>query len=201
MLQYSPPKAKLWGHQVSRHTATDVLKLCQQFVNQYCDIKPPPPFPVEPDRLLLVWPKSSEAQVASLVAELQALLGAPFESNDIPLGPPMRMQTWQHREVQLPVIAELYNRHATMFNKGKVNFVATGGWFFTWRDDSSPDPLGGHLACHITSPLTVGTHFAFRDFKHYEVIKQHFQQVGLLEMSEKHLTPKALVKAYLAGKE
>lgn len=200
MLQYSPPKAKLWGHQVSRRTATEVLTLCQQFVNQFCTLKPPP-FPVEPDRLMLLWPTSSEADVAPLVAELEASLGAPFETTDVPLGPPMRMQSWHFQAQQLPAIAAFYDRHAAVLQKRKVNLVAAGTWFFTWRDDPSADPLGGHLACYITSPLTVGTHFAFRDFQHYEAIKQHFQQVGLLEMSEKHLTPKALVKEYLAGKE
>jgi hypothetical protein len=201
MLNYSPPKAKLWGHQVSRHTATEVLTLCQQFVKQYCNILPPPPFKVEPDRLHLISQLTPE-QTAPLVAELQQLLGNPVEANSHSLGGlTMHMQSWHYQEAQLPAIAAFYDRHAAVFKKRKVNLTAAGTWFFTWRDDSSAEPVGGNLACYITSPLTVGTHFAFRDFKHYEEIKQHFQQVGLLEMSEKHLTPKALMKEYLAGKK
>ena len=70
MIQYSPPKSQVWGHQVGRHSAEKVVELGLQFLSDNCRETSTPE-----TELRIGW-KCDDIDVTSSVDELIQVIGA-----------------------------------------------------------------------------------------------------------------------------
>jgi hypothetical protein len=141
VIEYSPPKSQIWGHEVGRLAAGVVVERALRFLDAHCIVIDPPPQPSELKQLL------------DAAAKMDA--GAPVD----PVSPISVM------------------------------------WEFMWRDDSPPaqpqEARGGVFGVHLSRPHRITTMFSFRDMEHYSLIKESLKDLGLVQLSDRHLRPKS----------
>jgi hypothetical protein len=67
-----------------------------------------------------------------------------------------------------------------------------------WRAEPPPpepplDAPGGIFGVHLGRPHRITTTFNFRDVAGYRDIQAYLSQIGLVELSDRHVRPKAAV--------
>lgn len=191
MLRYSPPKSQIWGHQVGRLPATVIVQRCLGFLDSHCLV-----INSQPSELSIGWNDGAQAKATeNVVRQADQLLGQPTAANETPRdGGLYRQRRWQFSAEQLPVVATWFDELADLPRTRDVVAQASTFWMFAWRDEPAPlrpmESAGGMLGIHLGRPHRITTMFSFRDLDRYASIKAALGELGLAELSDKHLRPK-----------
>lgn len=190
MLHYHPPKSRIWGQQVGRLAASQVVERGLRFLNERC---------------VNVTMDSSDIRVSELdspvpgaVQAITALWGGEpqvDEGRDAD-GSVIRSFKWPLAAAQLPAVARWFDSVRQQLTRGATPFTSTY-WSFDWPGPPPPSKgskpafrFGGTLGIHLGCPHRVTTMFSFRDVEHYAEIKAYLSGIGLVDLSDKHVRPK-----------
>ena len=187
MVRYSPPKSRVWGHQVGRLTASEVVERGLRFLSEQCT------------NVTLgsstIFVSDFNSAIPSAVQAITSLWGAEpemHEGRDFG-GSVTRNFQWDLPEKQLPVAAQWFDSVRKQLTRGGTPATCTY-LSFEWPGPAMPGKrggkLGGMLGIHLGCPHRVTTMFSFRDLDHYFAIKAHLATIGLVELSDKHVRPK-----------
>ena len=173
MISYKPPKSQVWGHQVGRLSASDVVDRALRFLEQECTIASDP----SPSELMLGWMPATCPAASELAIEINQTLGPPREMRDHPSsgGKIFRQHRWSFTADKLPTIAGWIDRLAEPLAAGDAVVHCSTNWIFTWRGEPPPvvplESPGGMFGVHLGKPHRVTTMFSFGDMEKYERIK------------------------------
>ena len=91
-------------------------------------------------------------------------------------------------------VATSFDKLAKSLGTKEVVAQATTFWTFAWRDELPPllpfQSAGGMFGIHLGRPHRITTMFTFRDVERYLSMKAYLAELGLAELSDKHLRPK-----------
>ena len=193
VIRYNPPKARVYGHQIGRLTATAVVERCASFLDAHCTI-----LRSQPSELMIGWKEGPHAALTEeVVGEINLALGPPRTSNVMPsaYGELLGERCWQFAPEQLAAVAAWFDRLADGLKTQEVVAYSSTLWLFAWRDELPPlrvlESPGGTLGIHLGRPHRIMTVFLFRDLDQYARIKAALSSLGLVELSDRHLHPKA----------
>jgi hypothetical protein len=196
MIHYHPPKSQVWGHQVGRLTAAQVVGLSFRFVKEQCTITNS-----QQSELTLGWNVIKRPEVSAIADDAGVALGGATFEHERPdvrpdaVGETYRIRRWKIGGDDLPKVASWFDRISGPIATYEVTAHCSIGWFFAWRDEPLPlrkfESAGGHFMIHLGSPHRISTAFSFWSIEKYDEIKQYLQAIGLAELSDRHLTPKA----------
>ena len=201
MIRYQPPKSAVWGHQVGRLAPKAIVDRCLEFLGAQCAI-----IDSQPSELIVGWNPVAHALVSEVAAEIDRTLGQPTTASENPGedGHVFRQRRWQFQADNLPVIANWFERLADGLKTEDVVAESSTFWTFAWRDEPPPFvPLqspGGMFGVHLGQPHRITTMFSFRDVERYLGIKAYLAELGLAELSDKHLRPKMKIETSARGR-
>ena len=146
---------------------------------------------------MIGWNDGPHARVTEdVVGEVEQTLGQPITVNEMPSvgGRLFRQRRWPFSAEHLPVVATWFDKLADVLKTRDVVAQSSTFWIFVWRDEPSPvSPMkspGGILGIHLGRPHRITTMFSFRDLDRYASVKAKLSELGLVELSDKHLRPK-----------
>ena len=188
MIRYQPPKSQVWGHQVGRLTAVELVDRCRRFLDEQCTI-------VRLDRseLMIGWMPTHDAQVSAIAAEVEEALGPPTAADELPRddGQIFRYRRWSFDTDKLPAVASWIDRLAEVTKTSDVVAHSSTFWTLAWRGEpASERPPDSAFAVHFGRPHRLTTLLLFRDLEQYARIKKYLEEIGLVQLSDKHMRPK-----------
>lgn len=195
MIRYSPPKSQIWGHQVGRLSATEIVDLSNQFVKAKCTI-----VNSQPSELMVGWNLIVHSSLSKLAVEIDEVLGPPTSINEVPSagGERFRQHRWAFAVDNLPSVATWFDRLAKPLKTQDVVAQSITYLMFAWQDELPPllpmQSPGGTFGIHLGRPHRITTMFSFRDLERYQAIKTYLSQIGLVDLSDKHVRPKMSVE-------
>ena len=146
---------------------------------------------------MLGWTDTEHAPaVEAVVHEIDRMLGEPTTVNELPSanGRLFRQCRWPFSAEQLPVVASWFDKLADVLKTQDVVCQSSTNWIFAWRDEPAPlrpiESPGGMFGIHLGRPHRITTMFSFRDLDGYTRVKTALSELGLVELSDKHLRPK-----------
>jgi hypothetical protein len=147
---------------------------------------------------MIGWINGPHADVAEdVVREVDRTLGEPTAVNEMPSGDGkrFRQRRWPFTSERLPVVAAWFDKLADVLKTKDVVAHSSTNLIFAWRDEPAPlspmESAGGMLGIHLGRPHRITTMFSFRDRDRYASIKAALSELELVELSDKHLRPKA----------
>jgi hypothetical protein len=191
MIRYTPPKSQIWGHQVGRLSATAIVDRGTQFLSTNCTI-----INSQPSLLMVGWNTTLHPVVSKLADEIDQTLGQPTVVNELPSadGQLFRQRHWSFAAEHLPAVATWFDRLAQPMKTQDVVAQSSTYWAFAWQDELPPllplQSAGGMFGIHLGKPHRITTMFTFRDVQRYQNIKAYLAELGLVELSDKHVRPK-----------
>jgi hypothetical protein len=187
VVRYTPPKSRIWGHQVGRLTASQVIERGLRFLNAQCTN-----VAIGSSTINV---SDFNSSVPTAVQAITSLWGAQprmHEGRDFD-GSVTRNFEWDLPEAQLLVAAQWFDSVRQQPTRGGTPATCTY-WSFDWPGPTMPSKraakLGGMLGLHLGCPHRVTTVFTFRDLEHYFGIKAYLSEIGLVDLSDKHVRPK-----------
>lgn len=196
MIRYHPPKSQVWGHQVGRLTATEVVDRCRRFLDEQCMV-----VNSQPSELTVGWNSGRDALLLGIVAEVEQTLGpaTAVVERPGPGGQVFRLRRWPFAAEKLAAVGAWFDRLADAMETPEVVAHSSTIWGFAWRDEPPQvralESPGGMFGVHLGRPHRISTLFSFRDLERYAMIKRYLEEVGLARLSDKHLRPKVRVDA------
>ena len=196
MIRYQPPKSRIWGHQVGGLNAVAVVDRCALFLSEQCSILSLPP-----SELMIGWSSSQHDLVSPIAIEIDRTLGVPTTSNELPSADSQvfRQRRWPFSAEALPTVAKWFDKLAESMKTSQVVAQSSTIWSFAWRDELPPllpfQSAGGMFGIHLGQPHRVSTMFSFRDIERYQSIKTYLLEIGLTELSDKHLRPRTALQS------
>ena len=191
MLHYHPPKAQVWGHQVGRLSATTLVDRSLRFLNDRCAV-----IGSQPSDLVILWNAALHPAVRDVVADIDEALGPATAVNKLrdASGQVFRQHHWPFPADKLPAVARWFGELADSMRTKQVVARASTIWSFAWSDEPPPlrhlETPGGLFGVHLFPPHRITTSFSFRDMDHYVRIKAYLAELGLVQLSDRHLRPK-----------
>lgn len=105
-----------------------------------------------------------------------------------------RQRRWPFTADRLPIVATWFDTLADVQKTRDVAAHSSTFWHFAWRDEPAPllpmESAGGMLGIHLGRPHRITTMFSFRDLDQYASVKAALSELGLVELSDKHLRPR-----------
>lgn len=191
MIHYQPPKSAVWGHEIGRLSAVAIVDRGAQFLDTQCTI-----ISTHPSELLIGWNDVPDAVVSDVQAEILRVLGQPATVVERPGvgGQRYRHECWPFSADQFRSVATWFDQLAEHRKAQDVFAQTSVAWTFAWRDEAPPllpmQSAGGMFGIHFGDPQGITTMFSFRDFERFLRVKEYLAEIGLAELSEKHLRPK-----------
>ena len=192
MIRYNPPKSQIWGHQVGRLAATDIVARGVSFLASHCTI-----LDSQPSELMIGWNDGPHGHVVeAVVNEIDQAIGLPTVANEMPIadGRLFRQRRWLFPPERLSAVAAWFDKLAGLLKTQDVVAHSSTFWTFAWRDEvATLHPLesaGGTFGIHLSHRHKITTMFSFRDLDQYASVKSVFGALGLAELSDRHLRPK-----------
>jgi hypothetical protein len=192
VIQYNPPKSHVGGQQVGRLAAADVVERGLRILDAQCSV-----IDAQPSELMVGWNDGPHARVAEgVVHAADQTLGRPTAVNELPSGDGklFRQRRWPFAAERLPVVATWFDTLADAIKSQDVVAHSSTMWIFAWRDEPAPlrpmESAGGMFGIHLGRPHRITTLFSFRDMERYASVKAALSELELIELSDKHLSPK-----------
>jgi len=190
VIRYTPPKSRIWGHQVGRLPATAIVERSMRFLDTQCTI-----IKTHPSDLTIGWNQTNHQVVSEIVGQIDHQLGQSTTTKWDPDGSgSFQQRRWEFAAEALPVVGPWFDKLAALLKTQQVFAQSSSNWIFAWRDEAPPlKPMhsaGGMFAIHLGQPHVLTTMFSFRDLDKYASIKSVLHELDLVELSDKHLRPK-----------
>jgi hypothetical protein len=191
MLRYSPPKSQVWGHQVGRLSAAEIVDRCLRFLNDECVV-----IGSQLSELMIGWNDAQHSFLSEVASEIGRALGNPSTANEAPSvgGQIFRQRRWPFSADKLQAVAGWFDNLREAIKTRDVVAQSSIIWIFAWRDEPQPlrplESAGGMFGVHLGQPHRITTAFSFRSLDRYEKIKESLAILELAELSGRHLRPK-----------
>jgi hypothetical protein len=196
MIQYHPPKSQIWGHRVGRLSAAMVVERALRFLDKHCTI-----ITSDPAKLAVSWTSTDYASIQRVIDDVEQAIGRPQAEVDLPMpdGRTFHQRVWRFLDAQLGSAAAWIDQFAGLSKTGDVLPHTSKLWTFAWRDEPKvalPEQApGGMFGVHLGPLNRITTSFSFRDMDRYQAMKRYFKDIGLANLSDKHVRPKIGAKA------
>lgn len=194
MIRYQPPKSQVWGHQVGRLSAVELVDRCRRFLDEQCTI-----LRLDKSEFSLAWKPIHDVLLSGVAAEVDQTIGLPTVSSERPAGDGdlgYRGRRWSFDGDKLPIVASWVDRLAALTKTSDVVVHSSTFWSLAWREEPpserTPDSA---FAVHLGRPHRLTTLLLFRDPEQYARIKKFLEEIGLVQLSDKHLRPKTCLDA------
>jgi hypothetical protein len=187
MFNYQPPKSQVWGHRLGRLTSAQIWERAIQFLQEQTVIEAP----LQAD-FSVVWVPGRCQSLASDMDRFHCSLGPPAAENSLAsrVDEPAQCVRWNLPIHQMgPIAAWLDKVHESASER--ITARAGGNLMFKWsrsHGEGSTD-RGGMFGVHLGTVRAITTMFSFASREHYHAIKQYLADIGLVELSDKHLKP------------
>ncbi len=189
MISYSPPKSQAWGHRIGRLSASKIVDIGLQFIEEQCSCSSTPE-----SELGIGWMSDCDSNISRSVNELIREIGEPITTVDVPsLVGTFRQNQWTLSSGHLVAIASWFDLVREPLKHKEL--VATCGtcWGIQWRINNKRIS-GGMFGIHLGQPHRLTTAFTFPDISHYEIIKRYLSDIGLVKLSDTHIRPKTALR-------
>jgi hypothetical protein len=194
MLTYQPPKSQVYGHQVGRLLASQIVKLGMRFLEEQCRVTNSPR-----TELSIGWTPEKHPDVTESVAILDGLLGVAAKLTERPYDGDLvyRHLRWSLSDSSLPTVARSIDSLLEGMPYGDVVITCSTCWSFEWRDGAvdgvAGQSFGGMFGIHLGELQGLTTMFTFRDVSQYGAIKGYLAGIGLVKLSDRYVRPKGSI--------
>jgi len=191
MIQYHPPKSQIWGHRVGRLSAATVVERALRFLEEHCTI-----ISSGPAQFAVSWTSPDYPSIRQVIDEIDQVLGRPEAVVSLPMpdGQTFHKSVWPFPDARLGAVAAWIDRLAGLSKSSDVLAHTSKFWSFAWRDEPQPalfqQSAGGRFGVHLGPPNRITTSFSFRDMDRYQAMKKYFKDIGLANLSDKHVRPR-----------
>jgi hypothetical protein len=220
MLRYTPPKSRQWGHACSRMSAAELLAKVNLFLHENVHIEASNSY----QSLQLVWKSAPDDSITDTVNSIRQSLSPPSEVVEVPEPSPITLVAlklagqawtgpsgtmtkrfeWTLTDEQLPIVAQWLDQSEDILKRHKAAAYAHKHVGYTWlshhRGNHAEIADKNIFGVSLARPRSISCPIYFYDAEHYLRIKRYMHDIGLANLSDKHIRPGAQSPAIMRNR-